>query len=302
MYPVTVILPVYNGLKYLPQSVESVLSQAFSDFEFLIIDDCSTDGSWEYLNGLKDKRISLYRNEINKGLFYNLNFLIKKSLCPIIKIWAQDDVMYTDCLKEIIAFHQQHPEISFSYTERDFIDAEGVMLKGRGEDNTPEIISPELHTKISFTTGSIAGNICNVSINKSILNEVGLFNEGMKISGDFEMWVRLAIEHPVGFIKKHLVQFRNHKEQLSGQEQYLIYHLKEDLQVYRLLLSYLSSTEQTEGRKLLRNNKFLFHYTLMLKAFLKGQVKTGYLFYKLLNGFDNFFILTGCYIRNKVLR
>lgn len=302
MYPISIILPVYNGIKYLRQSVESILNQEFGDFEFLVIDDCSTDGSWEYLNGLQDKRITLYRNELNRGLFYNLNFLIKKSHSTIIKIWAQDDMMYPHCLKEIIAFHQQHPEISFSYTERDFINADGVMLESRGEDNTPEIISPDLHAKISFMAGSIAGNICNVSINKSILDEVGLFNESMRISGDFEMWVRLAKKHPVGFIKKHLVQFRNHKEQLSGQEEYLIYHLKEDLQVYRILLGYISTEQQTSGRKLLRNNKFLFYYTLMLKAFFKGQFTTAYDFLKLLSGFDNFYIITWCYFKNKLFK
>ena len=302
MYPISIILPVYNGVKYLKRSVESVLHQDFTNFEFLIIDDCSTDGSWEYLMALRDERIVLYRNEKNSGLFYNLNFLIKKSNSAIIKIWAQDDVMYPDCIKEVISFHEQHPEISFSYTERDFINADDLLLDRRAQDNTPEIISTELHTKISFITGSIAGNICNVAINKSILNEVGLFNEGMKISGDFEMWVRLAKNHPVGFIKKPLVQFRNHKEQLSGQEKFLIYHLKEDLQVYRILLGYISTSQQLEGRRLLRNNKFLFYYTLMLQALFKGHVKKAYNFLKLLNGFDNFFVLTGCYIKNKALK
>ena len=156
MYPISIILPVYNGLKYLPQSVASVLNQAFGDFEFLIVDDCSTDGSWEYLNGLQDKRVTLYRNEINRGLFFNLNFLIKKSQGSIIKIWAQDDVMYTDCLKEIISFHQQHPEIGFSYTERDFIDADSVMLQGRGTDNTPEIISPMATAFVYLNPSSVA--------------------------------------------------------------------------------------------------------------------------------------------------
>lgn len=300
MYPITIILPVYNGIKYLQQSVESVLNQDFFNFEFLIVDDCSTDGSWEYLEGLQDKRITLFRNDSNRGLFYNLNFLIKQANGAIIKIWAQDDVMYSDCLTGVLNFHNQHPEVSFSYTERDFINADGLLLAKREEDNTPEIVSPTLHATIAFTAGSIAGNICNVSINKSILDKVGLFNESMKISGDFEMWVRLAKDHPVGFIKKPLVQFRNHKEQLSGQEKYFIYHLKEDLQVYRLLLKSVSADQQIIGRKLLLNNKFLFYYTLMIKFFLKGQFKTTYHFFKLLSGFDNFLVITGCYFKNKI--
>ena len=300
MYSISVILPVYNGIKYLPQSVRSVLNQQYNNFEFLVIDDCSTDGSWEYLNGLDDNRIGLYRNEKNCGLFYNLNFLIKRCNSPIIKIWAQDDIMYPNCLTEIVAFHKLYPEIGFSYTERDFIDADGVLLAKREKDDTPTIISTEMHAKIAFTAGSIAGNICNVSINKVVLDQVGLFNEQMKICGDFEMWVRLAKNHPVGFIKTPLVQFRNHKEQLSGQEKYFIYHLKEDVQAYDILLNYLSPVQQATGRKLLRNNKLIFYYILMLKALLKGNIATAYEFYKLLCKLDNFYLITWSFLKKKI--
>ena len=300
MLPISIILPTYNGIKYINKSVSSVLEQQFTDFEFLIIDDCSTDGSWEYLQNLQDKRITLYRNEKNKGLFYNLNFLIKKSNSPIIKIWSQDDVMYPDCIKEVVAFHKQHAEIGFSYSDRDYIDADNVILDVRRQDDTPEIVSPELHSKIAFITGSIAGNIANVAINKSTLDEVGFFNESMKISGDFEMWVRLAKKYPVGFIKKTLVQLRNHKEQLSGQEKFFIYHLKEDIEAYKILFGYITIQQAADGKIMLRNTKLVFYYTLMLKAFFKGRFTTAYHFCKLLSSFDNILLLTWSYCKNKL--
>ena len=81
---ITIILPVYNGGHYLVESVNSVLTQSFTNFELLIIDDCSTDGSWKYLSGLTDSRVKLIKNETNQGLFYNLNFLIKKSSSDLI--------------------------------------------------------------------------------------------------------------------------------------------------------------------------------------------------------------------------
>jgi glycosyltransferase involved in cell wall biosynthesis len=301
MLPISIILPVYNGVRYLEKSVTSVLNQQFSNFEFLVIDDCSTDGSWEYLQSLHDKRITLYRNESNRGLFYNLNFLIKKSHAPIIKIWSQDDVMYPDCLKEVADFHNRYPEISFSYTDRDYIDSEDAIMGIRKPDETPEIVSPALHTKIAFITGSIAGNIANVAINKKVLDEVGLFNESMKISGDFEMWVRLAKNHPVGFIKKPLVQLRNHKGQLSGQEKFYIYHLKEDIKVYSALLAASTLQQRKEGIESLRNQKLLFYYTLMLKAFFKGNFSTGFRFLTTLFRFDNFLLLTWVYFKKRVL-
>ncbi len=285
----------------MPQSVNSVLGQDFRDFELLIVDDCSTDGSWEWLLSLHDDRISLYRNECNRGLFYNLNFLIQKTSTAIIKLWSQDDVMYPCCMGEVIIFHKHNPDIGFSYSRRDYIDGTGRSLNIQQPDDTPAIVTPALHARIAFFTGSIAGNIANVALNKKVLNKVGLFNEQMKISGDFEMWVRLAKDHPVGFIQKPLVQLRNHKDQLSGQEKYFIYHLKEDIQVYAILLGYVNKQQATDGWKLLRNYKLLFYYTLMVKSFLKGSLKTGYSFLITLHNFDNIFILSYYYIKNKLL-
>ena len=287
-------------MKYLQQSVSSVLNQGFKDFEFLIIDDCSTDESWAYLQAINDARVHIFKNEINTGLFYNLNFLIKKSNSNLIKLWSQDDVMETNCIQEILAFHQRFPQIGFSYSGRRYIDANGDFLNISQIDETPELVSPQLHAHICFITGSIAGNIANVTLNKKTLEEVGYFNEQMKISGDFEMWVRLAKDNPVGFIKKELVQLRNHKDQLSGQEKYFIYHLKEDIEAYKILFGYITVKQAADGKIMLRNTKLIFYYTLMLKAVFKGRFTTAYRFCKLLGSFDNFLLLTWCYCKNKL--
>jgi glycosyltransferase involved in cell wall biosynthesis len=302
MYPISIILPVYNGTRYLEECVKSVLDQSFANFEFLIIDDCSTDNSYSFLQSLNDKRITLFKNEQNKGLFYNLNFLIKKSNSSLIKLWSQDDVMYPNCIEEIVAFHRQYPEVGFSYTGKNYIDAEGKKLLINKIDHTPAIISTRLHARIAFITGSIAGNISNVTITKKALDKVGLFNEQMKISGDFDMWVRIAKDHPVGFIKMPLIQLRNHKGQLSNQEQYFVYHLNEDIKVYTYLFSYLDKEQQQEGRRLLRHQKLLFYYTLMLKAMFKGKIKLAFYFFKTIARFDNIFILSWFFIKHRVFK
>jgi len=288
-------------MKYLNQSVQSVLNQQHSEFEFLILDDCSTDGSWAYILSLNDDRVKVWQNEQNRGLFYNLNYLIKKSKGNLIKLWSQDDIMQQDCLHEILLFHGRYPQIGFSYTDRLYIDANGKGLDINKLDTTPELISTELHTQIAFITGSIAGNIANVTLNKNALDSVGLFNENMKISGDFEMWVRMAKNYPVGFLKKQLVYLRNHKDQLSGQEQFFIYHLKEDIETYNLLFGYITTVNQAKGRIVLRKTKLLFYYTLMLKAFFKGKFSTGFHFLKLLNSLDIFYLITWGFLKAKFL-
>ena len=301
MFPITIILPVYNGIKYLKQSVDSVLQQDFMNFEFLIIDDCSADGSWEYLLALKDERIVLYRNEKNRGLFYNLNFLIEKSRSPLIKLWSQDDIMYPLCIGESIKFHLQNPQVGFSYSGRDFINESSTVIATHGNDSTPVIISKELHAAIACCTGSIAGNIANVTISRSALNTCGLFNENMKISGDFEMWVRVSLQYPIGFIRQNLVKLRNHGQQLSRQESFYIYHVKEDISAYRILFDGLTAEQSVKGHELLRQNKLMFYYTLMLQAFLKGKIKTGIDFLGTLHRFDNIFLLSFYYFKMKLM-
>lgn len=298
---ITVILPVYNGGTYLRASVDSVLKQTEHQFEFLILDDNSNDGSKDYLESLRDSRLTLYKNDINKGLFYNLNFLIKKSNTPLLKLWAQDDIMYDHCLSSFIAFHKIHPNIGFSYSGRTVIDENGDIIPIKKNDNTPTVISSELHARISFYTGSIAGNIANVCINKNALDDTGLFNESMKISADFDMWVRLAEKRETGFIKDDLIFLRDHKNQLSRNEDYYLFHVKEDIKVFRYLSGYVSPAVCREGRKLLRDNKFVFYYTLMIKTILKGKLKTGYLYYRELAAADNFILLTFSFIKRKII-
>ncbi|MGN6296289.1 MAG: glycosyltransferase family 2 protein [Ginsengibacter sp.] len=299
---ISVILPVYNGGDYLKLSIESVLKQDYPNFKMLIIDDCSTDNSFEYLQSLEDARITLYRNKENRGLFFNINFLVKESSSPLIKLWAQDDIMYPHCLNSFVAFHKEYPGIGFSYSGRDMIDKEGVIKENNAVDNTPTIISTALHAKIAYYTGSIAGNIANVCINKKALDKVGLFNEDMKISADFDMWVRLAKEHETGFIREKLIQLRDHDKQLSRNEKYYINHVKEDLQVFRFLDSYVSAEQRKEGHKVMRKNKLIFYYTLMIKSLLKGDVETAREYFKVISNYESFLRLTYSFITSKMFK
>lgn len=297
---ITVVLPVYNGGAYLIESVQSVLDQTLHNFEFIILDDCSTDDSYRYLQSLQDARIRLYKNEKNKGLFYNLNFMIKNASGPLIKLWSQDDIMYPGCLAVFVDFHKQHPGLGFSYCGRAVIDASGKIHANNRVDHTPSIINPRLHARIAFFTGSIAGNIANTCIDKKAMDKVGLFREDMKISADFDMWVRLAKDHDTGFIPDKLIQQRDHDGQLSRNEHFFINHLKEDMQVYKNLFSYVSATQMKEGKILLRNNKFVFYYTLMMKEFFKGRFKNGISFARILFGADNFLLLSVSFLKKKL--
>jgi glycosyltransferase involved in cell wall biosynthesis len=302
MPSLSIILPVYNGGKLLQESVESVLSQSFKDFEFLIVDDCSTDASWDYLISLKDSRVRLFKNEINKGLFFNLNFLINKSSAALIKLWSQDDKMVESALEEILEFHQKYPGLGFSYTALKFIDENGDFIKKPLKiDNTPPIVNTELHSKVCFYTGSIAGNIANVTLTREALTKVGLFNEKMVMSGDFEMWVRIAQYFNIGFLNKPLILLREHSGQLSKQEKYGIKVMQEDIATFHYLFNYLPEDLRKYGRNHLRNYKLVYYYTLMLKTLIQGNFIKAVKYWKGINKIDNSFIVTYYFIKNRFI-
>ena len=297
---ITIILPVYNGGLYLKESVSSVLNQTTKNFDFLIVDDCSDDGSYEWLCQLNDERVTLFRNTTNKGLFYNLNFLIKHSNTSLIKLWAQDDVMKPECLETFIDFYDSNSNVGFIYCAVEQIDEYGRVNNDSFVDKTPEIISTKLHTRIAYYTGSIAGNIANVCITKNGINKVGLFDEGMIISGDFDMWVRLAEHFHTGFINKKLIQLRVHNDQLSKRKKYLVNHGIEDFIVFRKLDLYTSIEERRIGRKLMHINKLISYYTIILKFLSEGDFKNGWRLYRTVAHYTNFTKLSVIFISRKL--
>ena len=100
----TVLMTVYNGMPYLCEAVESTLKQTYKDFEFLIIDDASTDNSLDYLKSLKDERIRLIRNKNNIGQVMSLNKGIDIAAGEYIARLDQDDVNLPKRFEEQIKY------------------------------------------------------------------------------------------------------------------------------------------------------------------------------------------------------
>ncbi len=247
---ISVILSTYNGLPYVKDSVESVLNQSFSDYEFLICDDASTDGTWEFLQGLKDTRVKLFRNEKNRGLFPNLNFLIRQSQASWIHLWSQDDIMYPYCLEEVAKYVEKHPQVPFLFSQRDVIDEHGRIVDKYDKNYTNELISVEHLIRVSVLGGSITGNIANTIVKKSEIIRAGFFNEKYRYSADFDMWERLSRGHKyIGVINKPLIQLRAHTGQLSRQFGMKIYQLRENREILNNWLA------RIKDRKILKKAK-----------------------------------------------
>lgn len=271
---ISLILPVFNGERYLEQAVDSVLAQDYGDFEFLICDDASSDRSGGMIGSRKDRRIRLFGNIKNLGLFKTLNRLIRESTGEYIQLWAQDDIMKRNCLGEEVAFYEKHPDVGFCYCARDIIDGSGKVILPFSRDMTPDVIAPELAAQIMFYHGSIAGSISNVVIRRAVLDEMGLFREDMRLAADFDMWIRISEKYPIGFIRQPLVMIRSHAGQLSRQKESGLLFMREDAENISALARRLP--DETKGHAVLynRRDRLVRYAHYLIRSFLSGDIKT----------------------------
>ena len=100
----TIIMPVYNNMPYLKQAIKSVIKQNFKNWEMIISDDQSTDGTIEFLKKINHKKIKIFFQKKNLGIFGNLKFLNSKAKTYIIKILCADDKLISNSLENIYLF------------------------------------------------------------------------------------------------------------------------------------------------------------------------------------------------------
>jgi len=271
MPEISVILPVYQGERYLREALSSVLSQTVQDFEFLIRDDGSQDGSIEIIESFKDNRIRLIKNQGRLGLFGNLNALIQESQSNLVHLFCQDDVLETHCLEQELQFFQNHPDIGFSYCKSTAIDSHGVVTPASVTIDLPVVMQPELSLQHFFYHGCIPGNLSTVCVRKSSFQTVGLFDSSLKVSGDYELWARMATRFPLGVIHQSLVRLRHHEMRLSHQPESALKFVRENRKIRKGLLPLLPLSCQKEALTFEINRHGVMEFHQGLHALLRGH-------------------------------
>ena len=238
---ISVLLPVFNGERYLDQCVTSVLQQRFSDFELLIGDNCSTDSTAEIARRFSDPRIRYFRRDRNLGLFGNLNHLIKASRAPLIRFLCHDDLLEPHCLEEETQFAATHTDVGMFFCKTVRIDENGKEIGRCILGDLPDIIPPLVCLQLFFYYGCIPGNLSTVCVRRDVLDEGGLFNEGYLMAGDFELWTRICRKKTLGVIHQHLIRLRSHPEQMGQPPASGVYFVKECRRIRSELLPLLPS-------------------------------------------------------------
>lgn len=194
----TVIIPLYNKGKFIYETVSSVLSQSFRNFEIIIVNDGSTDNSLEVINKFKDPRIKIF-NISNSGVSSARNFGIFKSTNEWIAFLDADDLWDINYLEEsykIISNIKSVNVIATNYYKY-FTDYKKTLVY-----NTISSGFVESYLKINCITSS------SVIIHKSVFNHIGIFDTRLKYGEDQHMWLRINIKYRTYFNNKPLVYYR----------------------------------------------------------------------------------------------
>jgi glycosyltransferase involved in cell wall biosynthesis len=213
---ISILMPVYKGMPYIAEAVESVISQNEQDWEFLISDDGSTDGTRDYLRTLSDPRIKLFFQKNNLGIFGNLNFLLTQTTAPIAKILCQDDKLLPNALGRVAAFMEEQPWCAVSRclalgNKHQYASDQRWKL----ENALPARIYPAAVWLVFATFGNIVGNLCKAACRPKMVLEQGGFNQHYPYAGDYEGWMRIAAHHGIALQNEELVFERRHAAQNS---------------------------------------------------------------------------------------
>jgi glycosyltransferase involved in cell wall biosynthesis len=197
---ISVVMPVHNGLPFLEQSIRSILAQTLTDFEFVILDDASSDGSTELLREWsgRDRRIQLHESKERLGLSGSSNAVVAKARAPIVARMDADDIAHPDRLRRQWNIIECRPDVAVIGTLCNGIDASGRVVRPRDRWRLVR-----RSTYIPFPHGS-------AMFRREVFDEVGGYDEAAAGGEDRDLFLRMAARGRVLTLPDILYSYRYH--------------------------------------------------------------------------------------------
>lgn len=208
---VSVLMSAYNGSRYLCESIESILNQTFTDFEFIIIDDGSTDSTWKLLTEYadKDQRVRLFKNEENIGLTESLNKGLKLAEGEYIARQDADDVSLPERFEKQVTLLDKHPEFVLVSCNLELIDSEGSIIGKYQRACEPDLVPWYL-----LFYNRLAGH-SQVMFRRKPALDLGGYSQIYPHNEDYELWCRLVKVGKITILSEVLLQHRMHNQSIS---------------------------------------------------------------------------------------
>ena len=207
---VSLIMKVYNGEKYLSAAIDSILSQTYKDYELLIIDDGSTDGSVDIVKGYTDERIRFLQNEHNMGLCKTQNRAMGEARGEYIAIMDCDDISYPDRFARQVAYLDEHPDTVMcgSYRKNIIDDVESDFLPVR--EYTSETL------KFSLCFGNMFFTHSSIMFRGDVCRDNGLMYGPAKLAEDYQFIIRISQYGKIALLPDILIAYRIYSQSTSN--------------------------------------------------------------------------------------
>ncbi|MEI3218715.1 MAG: glycosyltransferase [Lachnoclostridium sp.] len=247
---VSVLMCTYNRENLLREAIESVLSQSYSDWELVIVDDGSTDESEKVVCSFHDERIRYIRMTDNYYYCYSANYGLKLCSGKYLAIINSDDKWEKDKLARQVNFMEEHEEYGACFTEVQLIDDDGNPEYKKGRE-VEEAFSVRMESQEEYLRYFYRhrNTLCHPSafIRKEVLDKTGGFNLMYGQLADFDLWIRIVTEAPIYVLPEKLTFFRWHEDE-KGQvssvtREHVTQNYNEQLFVRRDLIERLSDEQ-----------------------------------------------------------
>ena len=250
---ISIILTSFNHAKYIREAIDSALNQSFTDFELIILDDYSSDYSWDLISRYSDPRIKAFRNVVNKGPVEGINKAISKVASgEYIAIHHSDDVWELDKLEKQVAFLDDHPENGAVFTNALAITEDSFPLSDEKHVYCTIFNQPNRtrHEWLQFFF-SHGNALCHPSvlIRKSCYENCGLYRYDMAQLPDFDMWVRLCLKYEIHILPEKLVRYRVRDNEANASGMRPETRIRATYEYYKILQNYRKITSFNDLQK-----------------------------------------------------
>jgi glycosyltransferase involved in cell wall biosynthesis len=202
---VSVIMTSFNAEKTIEEAIESILFQTLTDFEFIIVNDGSSDRTVEKIHNHKDNRIRLVEQR-HLGRVPSLNHAVRLARGNYISNLDADDVALPERLKNQVLFLESRPELGLLGT----FGIEMNEYTGEEKEIRLPVTNEDIRKAFAFYCPFIHSS---VMIRRAVFARVGLYNENLAHSEDLDLWIRIALRYTVANLPKYLVKKRIHPDQ-----------------------------------------------------------------------------------------
>lgn len=257
----SVMIPVYNCIEYLEETLKSVLMQNLTEQEMQIevIDDASTDGDVEsFVNITAKGRIKYFRQITNVGSVRNFETCINRSLGKLIHILHGDDKVRNGYYKNISELFDKYSEAGAAFCRYTYIDEKGRLINTQQAESNKEGI---LERGLLLIAEKQRIQYAAITVKREVYEKIGGFY-GLTYAEDWEMWTRIAKSYPIAYTPHVLAEYRKHTRSISGSK-FLKGEYLHDLNSAMELIQAHLSTEQKK-QVLRKSKKFYSRYALIM--------------------------------------